>query len=555
VQWYDSSYSYFCHDCNKSYDIIDHARTKYNMMEYLHELAKVEYKTKIFKSLKPITKKTSESGYKYLESRGISRETIDDYRVRADEKFIYFNYATPDNILVKIKRRMIKEKKFFAEDGGEEILFGLHLLRTQKILIICEGEIESLTMHEILLSMNKQNEALAVSVPNGAKSLNKKCVNNCKDYLFQFEHIIIVPHNDTNKAGEKLKINALEYLSDYRLEEIRIPDNINDLNDYFKSPNHNACDIFKYSKKLIPELKAAKTTKHIKIINAKDGYRSGFITYDYNDNGIKEGGLTILTGKRGEGKTTYARQIPISLAKQSISSFIFAGETTSGKEKSKLVRLTAEKDEILKELGIAGNANYTPSMQAIKRYDDNFAKYIYILDKNSIPKTEKIFDFLLPEMRKMAISYNVKVFLLDNLMVICEEPGNRLFTEQKKIILCLKAFAEETGTHVIAIAHPKKGEGEQVISGAAEIENMPDTILRYIRLEDEQKEALIKKYPNMQNIIARASARVKVEKIRDDGNRKISWLVWDCVKGAVYDLSDLAMAKIYQDQGYWTIAL
>lgn len=554
TQWYNDSLRFFCHDCTEKYDIINFAYERPNGFEYLHELAGVEFKKKEFKKVKAISTSIKNRGIEYLKSRGISKETIDTYKTTSNDEFIFFNYATPDKILVKIKKRFIDKKEFIAVKGGDEIFYGMHLINKQKTFICTEGEIDTLTLYETIKQMGKEKEIFCTNVPNGSGSLNKKLIDNCKCWLDQFDNIIILPNNDL--AGKKLTKSALELLGDYNLEIIELPKQFNDFNNYYFSPDHNSCDVFSYSKKLIPKLVGVVNSLSVEPAKLKNGIRTGFITHDYNDNGLKYGKTTILTGRRGEGKTTYSRQIVYSVARQSINSFIYVGETTRGNEKNKLARLCAEEGEIVMEYGIAQNKIYSPSIQAIERYDKYYSKYIYLADTDSIKRNGRLFENLIFEMRKMAKSYNVKVFLLDNLMVMCEKEGNALFSEQKAISLSLKAFAEETYTHVVLIAHPKKGKDESLVSGAAEIENCADTIIRYIRLDDEQKEQLAKKMPeNKLRQLERASARIKMEKVREDGYKKVGWLEWDAKKGAVYDVSDLSAANWYEEQGFWTRSL
>jgi hypothetical protein len=137
-------------------------------------------------------------------------------------------------------------------------------------------------------------------------------------------------------------------------------------------------------------------------------------------------------------------------------------------------------------------------------------------------------------------------------MVMCDRTGNNLFSEQKQIALALKQFCEETKTHVILIAHPKKGEGNQDVSGATEVINLADTILRYMRLTDEDKSKLIKDNPEKESYYKKVSAQLVVEKIRDEGRSKTAYFEWEAERGILWDLSDLVHAKSYEDQGLWT---
>jgi len=289
-----------------------------------------------------------------------------------------------------------------------------------------------------------------------------------------------------------------------------------------------------------------------------NGIKSGYVTHDYNDNGLKMGNLTIVTGKTGSGKTSWTRQILISAIRQNVNTFMFVGETSLAKEKHKLVRLTAKPNEIVCNYGLAGVRLYTPSKEAIARFDEMFSKFIFLTDVTTIRESKtnpSMFGKILIAMKHMATDNNVKLFILDNMMVLCEKSGNAIFDEQKKITLALKTFAEEAKVHVILVAHPKKGEGNQDISGATEIQNLSDTIVRYVRLSDVEKASMIKANPEKKDFFKRISAMVLTEKIRDDGQQRIAHLEWEPERGILFDVSEIKAASEYEQQGWWTKAV
>lgn len=289
-----------------------------------------------------------------------------------------------------------------------------------------------------------------------------------------------------------------------------------------------------------------------------NGIKTGFITHDYNDNGLKPGCLTIVTGKTGSGKTTYVRQVFISCAMQQIPCYMFMGETSLAKERDKLTRLVADIKEISSYYGLAGAKHYKPTDLAVNQFVQYFEPYMYMSDnetlknqKDNTPKFVKIYN----EMKRLITEKGVKLFILDNMMMLCEKNNAALFAEQKNIIIALKTLAEETKTHVILVAHPKKGDGDQDISGATEIMNECDTIIRYIRISEEEREILIKRHPNRANLLDKVSAKLKVEKIRDEGTNIVMWLEWIPERGALYDISELQEAEKYEETGFWTKAL
>ena len=146
----------------------------------------------------------------------------------------------------------------------------------------------------------------------------------------------------------------------------------------------------------------------------------------------------------------------------------------------------------------------------------------------------------------------VKVFLLDNLMVLCSSHGSKLNLEQKTIAETLKIFAVQRKVTVLLVAHQRGGEGQQRISGAQEIANLADTIVRYVRIFDDTKESTTKNLPIDEEYKDRISAMVITEKIRDEGSMKMAYLEWEETNGALYELSTLDKAKEYEVMGYWT---
>ena len=301
-----------------------------------------------------------------------------------------------------------------------------------------------------------------------------------------------------------------------------------------------------------------KTLSEIPRYEYVNGIKTGFITHDYNDNGLKPGCLTIVTGKTGSGKTTYVRQILISCGLQQIACYMFMGETSLEKEKDKLARLIAPKEEIVSFYGVGGSKLYKASERANSIFTEQFEQFFYLSDCKSLKEQKdntSRFVKIYNGMKKLASEKGVKLFILDNLMMLCEKNSNALFTEQKNIIIALKSFTEETKSHVILVAHPKKGEGHQDISGATEIMNECDSIVRYIRISEEEQEKLISRHRDKEYFLKRISAKLEVNKIRDDGKNIIMWLEWCPEKGALYDISELPEAQKYEEQGLWTKAL
>ena len=563
VQWYEGDYKFYCHDCNKPYSIVDHAYSKeVDPTAYLQELAGVT-PTPIQKKKPVETAATflSQEGVEWMcNTRGITEDTLILYNVKADKCKIHFNYHNPQNEIVKVKYRHFPEKKFTAEAGGESILYGLHLLKNQKKLILCEGEIDAMTMYQILKLRESEEESqyLCSSLPNGANSLNETLVNASKEYLEGFERVIIVPDND--QAGQKMLSKAKDLLIDCELQVLKLPPGVNDVNEYYQNPDYNPCEILTFVSDCESKHKSLATSSdNIEPSVFQAGIRSGFLTHDANVSGLTPGNLTVLTGATGEGKTTLAKQMLMAFAVQKQKGFMYIGESTCADTVNDLAKLCPNKGEGDIEAFdncVTGDYLFYPGKQLLERYKSEYGRYITLIDKSQLNEFRgKVFTQLLTEMYSAVRKHKTKLFVLDNLMTLCEADGNRLFTEQKDVTGRLKDFVNKTRTHVILVAHPKKGRGIQDVSGATEIINLADTIIRYSRIDSDFKKSIMKKTDDtgyMDSVLERASAVLRIEKCRKGGAFDMTFLEFDEKQGAVFDISHHPRAKEYESLGLWT---
>lgn len=547
-QWKQNHF--YCHDCGTVYDIIDFFRETQGK-DWYRELCKeagVKLKAPELKTVKPVTKSNSTAGIEYLKSRGISEEILDLYKVRSDDSWIYFNYATPDKKLVATKWRSISEKKFNATKGGSSILYGLHLLDRQKTLVICEGEIDALTMATVFKGM--MQDFLFSSLPNGASSL-ESAVKNCKIWLDMFESIIIIP--DSDDAGKDFRKQASELLADYKLYCVNLP--CKDVNEYLTNPSFNPNDILHDIEEIMPELLAVDSAE-IEVKTELFHFKSGFPTIDFNWNGLQGGWLSLLSGKRNSGKTLMAKQVLIAAAMQGIKSYYFTGEEKIAKEKMKLAMIGyGDKGaSVMRSDTINGAKRFIASQEAIQKYNTHFAPLIRIIDFTMTGTN--IFEQILPDMER-AIRHGIKLFVLDNLMILTNGTNDATRKERERqiyIIRELKKFTNLHDVHVFLIVHPNKG-GED-ISGAAEIQNLADGIMvlnRYNNIED----------PDLQekflNLIRRrygdfeVTSLLRFSKGRDDATFYEMGLVFDPESGRLLDASpEMDRAGYYRD-GFFAV--
>ena len=200
---YNTEGTGYCHSCgqgypaNRSHETFDWAEDKYpkkergNMSEYI-----------------PTTKTIPTTGDgKYVDMRGIKASTMEDYGVMTFDTTQEYKYPSGG-----VKVRNLVEKGFWAKDGfkGDE-LFGMNLFTagSSKMLTITEGELDALSVSQMLKSGTYTNPV--VSLPSATPS--KKLWENCSEWINSFEKIIISVDGDeagnaiaTVQSSDSLKV-------------------------------------------------------------------------------------------------------------------------------------------------------------------------------------------------------------------------------------------------------------------------------------------------------------------------------------------------------------
>lgn len=303
----------------------------------------------------------------------------------------------------------------------------------------------------------------------------------------------------------------------------------------------------------LPKLEVTEHTLNTGQIESKPieaGFSSGFLTHDYNDSGLKAGGLTLLTGRRNQGKTTFARQIMIATAMQGINVYAYMGEGEVEREKGYLERLIAQKGELLPYDNGYGRTDYMANDKVKERFNTYVAPFIDFYNK-PLKMNRTVFDSIINEMTIKA-RQGAKLFVIDNMMKLTADQ-REVFKAQQMIICKLKEFAVHFRTHIILIAHPKK-DGTSV-SGAMEQENTADTILNFQRLFQSLNESEVKEHISQRDL-DKVTALVTNEKVRDGGTSHTMYMQFDPVKQANIDIVYLPSlfntAAEYCENGYYS---
>lgn len=484
-----------CFSCGASVDIFEHYQEFYNVgfIEAVKMIINdfslnIELKLKGTER-KPKKKPTLHNGYTekvlgYCNKRGISKSTIDYVGIKENNGNVCFEYKNELGEHIANKYRFTskeaKPKMLFEANTNINTLFNMDKIDITKPLIITEGEFDTLACIEAGIKN-------AVSIPSGVNSSNQWITTNW-DFLEQFEEIVIWFDND--EPGIKGAREVFNRLSNKSVK-IVICDLANDINEV----------LYKYGKEEIlkqiekaytPLVSGIATLDMIEDYNIYEAEKLQLGIQGIDDEilGIVFGSLNVLSGRNGAGKSTILNQIYIGEAiRQDKKVFLFSGELVAGNIKEWLLRtlaneedlveFTAKNDRKYKMLSTEGKRDLTEKMK------DRF--YLYDSDDYRI-------DTILQKMEILAKRQGVKVFILDNLMIL-EMSTTDEYKAQSEAVKKLKAFAKKYNAIVHLVAHPRKSLNEEItkddVAGTSNITNLADyvTILERNFKEDREYDA------------------------------------------------------------------
>ena len=448
------AFKFYCHDCESHYDISDYVKeihvNSIDQVKQMHEWAGVpftEKQPKIKKLDIQIEKVITDPAVDWLKSRAISDETIKTYKIASDNQYVFFRYASVVNgkmEMVHVKKRKIGDipngqGKWGDIKGGTPVLYGQHTYDRQPLLFICEGELDCLALHSLVVDKGLEKHICVSSVPCGAGSFG--WVEQSVDFLSVFHQIVIIPDND--KTGRKMLDKASEKLAMYNIHWIDLAPYTEDGGDV------SDCIIrgdtaFLNASKQVP-IDGIVSLDNVNPKRVPHGFASGFLTHDNNDNGLKPRRVTLLTGFRGHGKTTVARQMLMCAVKQGHPCFAFFGESSEQEEMCKFAKLSARDGEIEKSTSPFGRVDNYPSNKLMERFKEEYGSMInlYVKSREELEKMgTKVFDDIMAKMKRVVLSNRVKLIMLDSMMMMVQGKGSEVFQEQARIICELKEFAK-----------------------------------------------------------------------------------------------------------------
>lgn len=425
------------------------------------------------------------AGMAWLQSRGLTEETIAAFRVgeyeRRGETYVVFPYLRGGELINAKHRAVANKRDMRQEKDAEPCLYGWDLLDPNaRQVVIAEGEIDAMTLHQVGIP--------ALSVNAGAG--NHQWIESDWDRLLQFSDIVLC--YDDDEAGAK---GAREVAQRLGIERCRVMslDGCKDANEALQEGAKKE-DFTRW-------LAAARSIDPDELRSMAD-YASEAMAMFWPAQG-EQGGpglsfagrgmdwwewrgaeVSVWTGINGHGKSLMLMQALIPVMQHGERICVFSGELPPRVQLKRLLKQITGIDR--------------PSPEFIRHASEWLRDRAWIFDVVGVATLDR----LLEVFRYAAARYGVTHFVIDSLMTTdVPEDGPGAMTAQKLAMRKIVAFAHETNSHVHLVAHPRKAmnedrpPGKLDVAGSGHITNGADNVWvvwsarREEGVEDEEPDA------------------------------------------------------------------
>ena len=429
---------------------------------------------------------------KFMAGRGISEAVVERYQLttkKNDETVLVFPFINQDGNIEFIKYRntdadrIEKAGKEWCEKDCKPILFGMYQCNTDNSrLIITEGQIDS-------LSVSESGIENAVSVPLGANGFT--WIPYCWDWVLQFKEMVVFGDHEhghitlLDELARRFGGNMI--IKHVQPEAYR---DCKDANEILQRYGPEAVREAVETAEIVPDRRVVDVSAiDYMSITEKEHFSTGIGHLDGMIGGYYMGDLNVITGKRGEGKSTLASQMLTFALKNGYPVFAYSGELDNVNFAEWFYRQIAGARHINK---IDRGKNELPlysieaeALEKIRRWIHGKA-FLYSSEIITDGKTEQ--EALIEVVEKAVKQYGCRVILIDNLMTaISGDARYDINQQQTEFVRKLKSIAQTMDACIILVAHPRKGAqvDSDDIAGSANITNLADTVICYSRDKED----------------------------------------------------------------------
>lgn len=453
-----------------------------------------------FRTFKKKEIQTKDHAVELMAARGISEGIVRKYKLTIADNYgkdiIAFPFFDEKGNLKFIKYRNmnfqkgIHKNKEWCEERCMPILFGMEQCNDKfDRLIITEGQIDSLSLAEAEIEN-------AVSVPNGAMGFT--WVPHVWEWFSKFKELIVFGDYEKGEISllEELKKRFPGTVKSVRKEDYK---GEKDANDILRKYGREALCFAVENALAVP----VQRVKELADVQAVDIYsmpkiKTGMNQVDRLLGGMYYGQVILLTGKRGDGKSTFMGQVAVAALEQGKNIFVYSGELQDYFFKRWLDMQTAGSRNIIQNERDE-ETHYLLTKSIVEKINDWYRGRAFIYDNNIIEDDE--LEDLLKTIEKAVMQYGINLVCIDNLMTALDVSMKEdLYRAQSKFVNKLCKLAKKQEIVVILVAHPRKNsfgsDENDSVSGTADITNRVDVVMTYKRGKDipeDERELLISK--------------------------------------------------------------
>lgn len=426
----------------------------------------------------------TEEIYQYFELRCISKETVDAFQIKADPKgnIVFPFFQNGENVFEKFRvPRKLKpgEPKEWRSPGTKPILFGMDMCSFSKPLTITEGEIDAMSLYEAGIRN-------VVSVPSGCEDFT--WVELCWEWLERFPRIVLFGDND--EPGRRMVQTLIKRLGESRCAVVE---------SYPERPNKPGAECKDANEILyfhgpFALMQAALSAKDIPVkglLNLADivpvdpttvpRIKTCIPALDEATGGLLEGGITVLLGKAGSGKSILANMISLNAIEQGHTVCVFTGEFRADRFQYWMNLQAAGSDYITLRYDTVKDKEVPVLPYAVQeRVMDWYRGKLLLYDNDehfSCSQGDAILEVFTVAVRK----YGAKLLVCDNLMMAVSDKEDE-WRAQAIFANKLKQLANKFGVAVLLVCHARKTKaGEKLqandLSGASATNNLADVVV------------------------------------------------------------------------------
>lgn len=439
-----------------------------------------------------------EAAIKYMELRGIKKETLDELKVKqrrwGGNDVYVFQYFNTDNELEFVTYRGIGKGalKGGCEANTKSILWNMNNIDTNKPVVLVEGQPDLLIVHQ----SGYEN---VVSVPSGSNNMG--WIDNCWDWLKEIKELIIWADNDG--PGLKMADTIDRRLGNIiPLIKVTTSEHGKDANEvHFRKGPEEVFNTINRTIKQVPDgILDVSQVAYTSLKDQEEGIETGFREIDEHLNDLRPGEVTVMFGRNNEGKTTVIGQMIGNFVMNNNNPFIFTGELTAQKFQEWIYKqVVGNRTKYMRVIEGKYRNRIEPKPETIKAIKEWHDGSLYLYDNTTKVEGNRL-DHLFKIMELAATRYGCRVFVIDNMMSILETTDNNINSSQNSLMQQANRFAVTYNVHVIIVAHPNKegmreledgSEGNLEkwnVSGTANITNNTDNIIAVERFWGDYRE-------------------------------------------------------------------